>query len=183
MTKRVLLPVADGFEEIETVTMIDVLRRAGVEVLCAGLTPGPLTGSRKVKLMPDVLFEEVCGQAFDMIVLPGGQPGVDNLRKNPKLLELLKQRDAQKKPIGAICAAPLILRDAGVLARKKVTSHPSVEAGLKESLYSQERIVMDGHLLTSRGPGTAMEFALAVTEFLCGTAKRQELEKAMLVGS
>lgn len=179
--KKVLVPLAEGFEEIETVTIVDVLRRAGVEVILSGLNPGPLKGSRGVFFVPDKPLDEVIHQDFDMVVLPGGQPGADHLRRDRRVLKLLQEMKAKQRWIGAICAAPLVLRDAGIAKGISLTSHPSVEAELGASDYQQTRVVIDGKTITSRGPGTAMEFALKLVECLVGKEKVEELSKAMLV--
>jgi len=178
--KKVLVPLADGFEEIESTTIMDVLRRAGVDVVIAGIKPGPLKGAHGVQLIPDVTLQEVKDQGFDMIVLPGGQPGVDNLRKNQDVIDILKKMHQKKKIIGAICAAPLVLRDAGLISGVNLTSYPGIESDLKEGHYQQDRIVMDGHIITSRGPGTALEFSLKLVEILCGKEKAEALAGALL---
>jgi len=179
--KRVLVPLADGFEEIETVTVVDVLRRAGVEVVTAGIKEGLLEGSRKVKLLPDTLLAEVLEQEFDALVLVGGQPGVNNLRSDARVLALVCRMNEAGKVVGAVCAAPLILRDAGITEGLNLTSHPGVEKDLSASVYSEERVVIDKHRVTSRGPGTSMEFALALVELLVSREKSEELRRAMLV--
>ena len=178
--KKVLIPVADGFEEIETVTLIDVLRRVGVDVTVAGLRAGELVGSRRVRLLPDVELDAVQNQDFDMVILPGGQPGVDHLRGDARVLALLKSMHARKKLIGAICAAPLALRDAGLISGLRLTSYPSLAGELSGSRYEEARVVVDGHIVTSRGPGTALEFALKVVEILVGRAKAEELAGILL---
>lgn len=179
--KRVLVPIAPGFEEIEAVTVIDVLRRAGVEVTVAGTESGPIEGSRGIRLLPDKPLGEVKSEEFEMVVLPGGTQGVENLRKHPRLLPLVGEFFSQGKPVGAICAAPSLLASAGLLRGKKATSHPSVREKVAESAtYSENRVVVDGKLVTSRGPGTSMEFALALVEILAGPEKVSELKRAML---
>lgn len=179
--KKVLVPLADGFEEIETVTVIDVLRRAGLEVMTAGIREGVLEGSRKVKLTPDTALEQVLEESFDALVLVGGQPGVNNLRSDARVLTLVRRMNQENKLIGAICAAPLIMRDAGITEGLHLTSHPGVEKDLSNSAYSEERVVMDKHRVTSRGPGTAMEFALVLVDLLVSKDKAEELRRAMLV--
>lgn len=180
MKKRVLVPIANGFEEIETMTIVDVLRRAGLEVILAGTEAGLLTGSRQVRVMPDAWIEEVQDEDFDALVLPGGQPGVDHLRKNAVVLQILQKMSASKKWIGAICAAPLVLRDAGLIAGRHFTSFPALEPEFQEGQYEQASVIVDGHLVTSRGPGTSMEFALKLVELLCGKEKREQTASALL---
>ena len=180
--KRALIPLAPGFEEIEAVTVIDVLRRAGVEVVVAGTQPGPIEGSHGIQVTPDKKLEEVRAEEFDMIVLPGGGKGVENLKKHPKIPALLGDFFAKDKVVAAICAAPSLLAANGLLCGKRATSHPSVKEKVAEtSNYSEQRVVTDGKLVTSRGPGTAMEFALKLVEILAGAEKVSELKTAMLV--
>ncbi len=178
--KRVLVPLADGFEEIETVTVVDVLRRAGVDVVTAGLHEGALEGSRKIRLIPDTHLGALKAEDFSAVVLVGGQPGVDNLRADPRVLELVRRMDKEEKLIGAICAAPLILRDAGIAKGLHLTSHPGVAKDMSGSHYEESRVVYDRHRITSRSPGTAMEFALALVEKLTSPEKAKELARGLL---
>ncbi|MBI3332847.1 MAG: DJ-1/PfpI family protein [Candidatus Omnitrophica bacterium] len=179
--KRVLVPLAPGFEEIEAVTVIDVLRRAGVEVVVAGTAAGPIRGSQGISMAADRPLDQAEPASFDMIVFPGGGVGVENLKAHPRILPLIGEFTARGKWIGAICAAPSLLGQAGLLCGKQVTSHPCVkEEVAPSSLYSEERVVVDGKLVTSRGPGTAMEFALKLVEMLVGVEKVSELKAAML---
>jgi 4-methyl-5(b-hydroxyethyl)-thiazole monophosphate biosynthesis len=180
---RVLVPIADGIEEIEAVTVIDVLRRAEVEVVCAGLDEKPVTASRKVKLIPDRSLEEVKDEAFDMVVLPGGGDGVENLKGDPRIEKILRNMAQRQKWITAICAAPSLLAAYGLLEGKKATSHPSRrdQTALEKVHYQEQRVVQDGHIITSRAPGTALEFALKLVEVLCGRTKVRELKEAMVV--
>ena len=179
--KKVLVPLADGFEEIETATVIDVLRRAGVEVITAGIMDRPLEGSRKVKLIPDMTLDQALKSDFDGLVLVGGQPGVNNLRADARVLALVCRMHQAQKLIGAICAAPLIMRDAGITEGLNMTSHPGVEKDLSFCNYSEERVVTDKHCVTSRGPGTSMEFALALVKMLVSQDKAEELKRSLLV--
>lgn len=176
MSKRVLVPIADGSEELEAVTLIDLLRRAGIDVTVASLSGGPVTCSRGVKLVPDTSLDAVAARYFDAVVLPGGLPGADHLAADTRLRALLQSMDRQQCLIGAICAAPRVLAQAGLLDGRQATSFPGVlEAeGLGPGL--DQAVVLDGHIMTSRGPGTAMDFALAVIESLMGPDKRLEVE-------
>ncbi|MCH8158132.1 MAG: DJ-1/PfpI family protein, partial [Nitrospinae bacterium] len=166
--KKVLVPLAPGFEEIETITVVDILRRSGARVTVAGTREGVIEGSRGVKVVPDTLLDEAKADDFDLIVLPGGQPGTDNLKEDPRIKKLLVDMNESGKTLAAICAAPIVLEAAGVLKDRKRTSHPSVKEGLTGELYSEDRVVVDGNIVTSRGPGTAMEFALKLVELLFG---------------
>jgi len=166
--KTVLVPLAPGFEEIETITVVDILRRAGARVTLAGTEEGPLKGSRGIHVLPDDQLDNIQEKDFDMIVLPGGQLGTDNLRADARVAQLLKKMDGLNKHIAAICAAPLVLRDAGILGSRYVTSHPSVQNDLQGIDYSDDRVVVGGHIITSQSPGTAMEFSLKLVEILFG---------------
>jgi 4-methyl-5(b-hydroxyethyl)-thiazole monophosphate biosynthesis len=179
---RVLVPLADGCEELEAVTVIDLLRRAGVEVVTAGLKEGPVTASRGVVLMPDRTLDEILGDDFDMIVLPGGLPGADHLDNDPRIHRLLQQMAEQDKYTAAICAAPKVLFNAGLLDNRKATAYPGIIDGriAAESLLLDQAVVSDGRVVTSRGPGTAMDFALSLIEHLLGADKRQEVEAPLV---
>ena len=139
--KTVLVPLAPGFEEIETITVVDILRRAGAQVTLAGTEEGPLKGSRGISILPDDLLANVLQKEFDMVVLPGGQPGTDNLKKDARVTQLLKKMDNLNKNIAAICAAPLVLKEAGILENRCATSHPSVQNDMQDISRSEERRV------------------------------------------
>ena len=169
---RVLIPLAEGCEELEAVTLIDILRRAGVDVITAGLVAGPVRCSRGTVLIADTLLDDVLSQMFDMVVLPGGMPGAEHLKNDARIIALLKNMAAQNKYIAAICAAPMALHAAGLLQGKTATSFPGVLDQLPGThRYSNGPVVVDGKIVTSRGPGTAMDFALTLVELLCGKAK------------
>ena len=179
--KRVLVLMASGFEEIETITVIDVLRRANIEVVSAGIEPGEITGSRKVKIIPDVLLKKVVNdENFDMIVLPGGMPGTTNLKKDEHVKEIIQKMYKQGKYISAICAAPTILSAMGLTNGKNITSHPSVKNELQSESYKEDRVVVDGQIITSRSPGTAMEFAMKLVEILVGKEMVEEINKGVM---
>ncbi len=180
--KKVLVPLAPGFEEIEAVTVIDILRRAGVDVVVAGTQPGPIEASRKTRHVPDCSLDDVHAENFDMIVLPGGQPGTNNLRSDPRIHRILETLQANNRRIAAICAAPSVLSACGILKGRTATSHPSVRAevaaGAKD--VSDQRVVIDGPIVTSQAAGTAMEFAFALVEILCGADKAAEVNRGVL---
>jgi 4-methyl-5(b-hydroxyethyl)-thiazole monophosphate biosynthesis len=179
---KVLVPLAQGCEEIEAVTVIDILRRAKIEVVAAGLDAQPVRASRGVMLLPDMTLDAALQQEFDMIVLPGGQPGTNNLKADPRIIALLQRMSTHGKYVAAICAAPSVLAAAGLLDGKNATSFPgSLDpyAAVNKQLAA---IVEDGKLITSRGPGTAMDFALTLVERLAGTAKRDEVEAGLVRG-
>ncbi len=178
--KKILVPLAEGFEEIEAVTVIDVLRRSGMEVVTAGLNDMLVTGSHAITVKVDKLLEAALDVSYDAVVLPGGMPGAKNLRENEMLLRLIRQMDSDRKWVGAICAAPTVLETAGVLRGKKATSFPAHEKELDSADYSQDRVVVDGHVVTSRGAGTALEFSFKLVELIAGPEKASELSEAML---
>ena len=174
---KVLIPLAQGCEEIEAVTVIDILRRADIEVVVAGLTAGPVTCSRGTVIVPDVTLDDVMAESFDMIVLPGGMPGAEHLKNDQRILELLRKLADAGKFVAAICAAPMALHAAGLLQHRTATSFPGVLDQLPGShTYSSEAVVVDGNIVTSRGPGTAMDFALTLVELLAGPHQRKRVE-------
>ncbi len=177
---KVLVPLADGCEEIEAVTIIDLLRRAGITVVVAGLKAGIVTASRGVQLMPDVTLDEALQHEYDMVVLPGGMPGAANLKDDARMIALLKKMAAAGQYTAAICAAPMVLAEAGLLDGKQATSYPGFLDAIPGVTLSTAAVVQDGNVLTSRGPGTAMDFALSLIEVLNGAEKRQQVESALL---
>lgn len=179
---RVLVPLANGCEELEAVTIIDLLRRAGIEVVTAGLSDGPVTASRGVVLLPDRSLEQVINDEFDMIVLPGGLPGADNLDADPRIHALLQRLAEQDRYTAAICAAPKVLLNAGLLDGHRATAYPGVIDGLlpANSHLLSDAVVSDGKVVTSRGPGTAMDFALTLIELLMGADRRGDVETALM---
>lgn len=178
----VLVPLAQGSEELEAVTIIDLLRRADIEVITAGLEEGPVRASRGVVLIPDSSLDAVLDRDFDMVVLPGGLPGADHLDNDPRIHELLKRHSANGCYIAAICAAPKVLANAGLLAGKTATSYPGFldKMNLPEVDVQLMPVVADGKVVTGRGPGTAMDFALQLIEELLGKAKREEVETGLV---
>jgi protein deglycase len=176
---RVLVPLANGFEEIEAVTIVDVLRRASIEVVTAALGEQDVRGSHGITLRADARLDEVSREEFDAVVLPGGMPGSKALRDDERLRTILQRAAGARKLVAAICAAPIALEAAGVLAGKRATSYPGNE--LPSAHYVEERVVVDGSLLTSRGPGTALEFSLALVERLKGPDAANTLRAGMLV--
>jgi len=177
------MPLAEGFEELEAVTVIDVLRRAGIEVTTAGLDgAGAVTGSRQTQLVPDAALDDVMDRDFDMITLPGGMPGVDNLKRDPRIRQLLERFHSQDRFTTAICAAPSILAAHGYLEGRQVTSNPKFQnqVNLGNVDYVEDPVVVDGSVVTSRGPGTAMEFGLKLIEMLAGEDARDEVEAGLV---
>lgn len=179
MVRSVLIPIADGSEELEAVTLIDLLRRAGMEVTVASPQGRMVTCSRRVRLLPDCSLDEALEREYDAVVLPGGLPGADCLAADKRLRAFIQAMHNEQRIIGAICAAPKVLARAGILGGRRATSFPGVlEAeGLGPGLG--QAVVRDGHILTSRGPGTAMDFALALIEALLGPSQRRDVESSL----
>lgn len=172
---KVLVPLAQGCEEIEAVTVIDILRRAKIEVVSASLDAQPVRASRGVMLLADTTLESALLQEFDMIALPGGQPGSNNLKADARIIALLQKMAAQGKYVAAICAAPSVLATAGLLDGKQATCFPGALDPFPLVQQQHAAVVTDGKLVTSRGPGTALDFALTLVELLTGKAKREEV--------
>lgn len=176
---KVLVPLAQGCEEIEAITVIDILRRAGIETVSAGLDVHPVRASRGVMLLPDTTLDAALQHDFDMVVLPGGQPGTNNLKADARIIKLLQHMAQQGKFVAAICAAPSVLATAGLLDGRHATSFPGALDAFPQVLQQHAAVVEDGNLITSRGPGTAMDFALTLVERLLGRAKRFEVEAGL----
>ena len=173
----VLVPLANGCEELEAVTIIDLLRRAEIEVISAGLESGPVKASRGTVIIPDRLLDDVIDQPFDMVVLPGGLPGADNLDRDPRIKKILANIHQQRGYIAAICAAPKVLANAGLLNDRSATAYPGVltSAQFADVHISTAAVEIDNNIITSRGPGTAIQFALTLIEQLCGADKREQV--------
>jgi len=174
----VLIPLAQGCEELEAVTIIDLLRRASIDVVSAGLDEKAVIASRGVVLLPDTDLDSALTREYDMVVLPGGLPGADHLNNDQRIRDLLMKMASKGKYTAAICAAPMVLHSTGLLENKMATAYPGVLDAL--GVVSQDTaIVEDDKVITSRGPGTAMDFALTLIEKLAGKSKRDEVEKGL----
>lgn len=187
MTKTALVPITQGTEELEAVTIIDVLRRADIEVTVAAVpadgqaTGLSITASRGVKLVADRLLSECTHHVYDAIVLPGGLPGAEHLRDSDLLRHLLVAQDKEKRVVAAICASPVVvLQHHDLIRDRRATCFPGLMAELPAASRSAEKVVAMGNLITSRGPGTAMAFSLAIVEALCGPDKREEIASQLL---
>uniref|UniRef100_A0A2N9I144 DJ-1/PfpI domain-containing protein n=1 Tax=Fagus sylvatica TaxID=28930 RepID=A0A2N9I144_FAGSY len=179
---KILVPIANGTEEMEAVIIIDILRRAKANVVVASVDDKlEILASRKVKLVADVLLDEAAKFSYDLIVLPGGIGGAQAFANSEKLVNLLKQQREANKPYGAICASPaLALEPHGLLKGKKATAFPALSNKLSDQSEAENRVVVDGNLITSRGPGTTIEFALAIVEKLFGRTKALEIARTTL---
>jgi 4-methyl-5(b-hydroxyethyl)-thiazole monophosphate biosynthesis len=180
MKKRVLCLLGTGFEEIEMVAPMDVLRRAGAEVVLASLEAvTSVAGRCQVVVQADARLEGLDTRSFDVLLIPGG-PGVKALRANGRPAQLAREFALAGKLVAAICAGPLVLADAGLLVGRKFTAHFSTRTELPEALAA-EKVVRDGKIITSRGAGTALEFGLALVQELFGEAAAAEIAKAIMV--
>lgn len=182
MPPKVLVPVADGSEEIEAVTIVDVLRRAGAQVTLASVDGLEITASRGVKLVADCLIADCKDEDFDLVVLPGGMPGAEHLRDDAILKQILLRQHSGGGLYGAICAAPaVVLETYGLLKGRRATCHPVFVDQLLDASAAPSRVVVDGNCITSRGPGTAMEFALKLVELLFGREARDAVAGPMVI--
>jgi 4-methyl-5(b-hydroxyethyl)-thiazole monophosphate biosynthesis len=171
--------LAPGFEEIETVTPIDLLRRAGAEVIVASVNGEPsVTGRSQITLRADAALADVANEDFDLLIVPGG-PGVKALRADGRPAKLAEAFHRSGKVVGAICAGPTVLKDAHLLENRRFTAHFSVYEELPDAL-AEERVVRDGEILTSRGAGTAVDFGLALVQALFGAEKSSEVAQAIM---
>lgn len=179
MSKALVL-LADGSEELEAVSIVNILRRGGVDVTLAGLTAGTLRGSRGTMITPDTTLDDALKHDYDMVVLPGGQPGTTHLRNDPRVANLLQRAYSAGKQVAAICAAPSVLAAAGLLDGKRATCYPGSLEGFRKVQVESLAVVEDGNIVTSRGPGTAMDFALTLLERLAGKPERDNVEAGLV---
>lgn len=178
---NILIPISNGFEEIEAISIIDVCRRANIEVTIAAVEDLTTIGAHNIKIQADCKIEDISSDNFDMIVLPGGLPGATNLAADIRVQSLLQDFDKANKHIAAICAAPLALKSAGVL-KNHYTCYPSFENQIKHQGYNANiNVVCDANITTSKGPSTAIEFTLKLVEILCGEEMAQKLSKDLLL--
>lgn len=174
--------LADGFEEVEALTPVDVLRRFGLEVKTVSITDEKtVRGTHNIIVEADEILKNVIDTDFDMLICPGGLPGADNLENCDGVVSMLKCGVKENKFLGAICAAPKIFGRYGIVNGKKATCFPGFEDKLKGAEVKTDCVVRDGNIITSRGIGTAMEFALCLGEALCGKEKAEEIRRKMLV--
>jgi len=176
---KAFVPLADGFEEIEAITIIDVLRRAGVEVDIVTLASMHVKGSHGVIVHADLFISNVNAGDYDLAVLPGGMPGSRNLQKNPTVIEIVRHLHEEDKIVAAICAAPLALQEAGVLTEDQFTMHPNVMNEVPLAC-TNDRVKVFGNVITGQASGAALTFALAIVERLFGAEKVAELNESIL---
>lgn len=177
---NVLVPLADGFEEIEAVTIIDILRRAGANVITAGLTKRNVEGSHGIRVIADSVIEEEKNKDWDLVVLPGGVPGAPALAEDKRILSLMKNTYNNGQLTGAICAAPYVLDQAGIIKEHNITSHPAWKDKISSGLHTGKRVQTDGKIITGQSAGTAMEFAFKLVEILFGKEKVEEVNQGVI---
>jgi protein deglycase len=176
---KILVPLAEGFEEIEAITIIDVLRRASLDVTTAAISGNPVTGSHGIPVTADTHFTAISPDAYDAVVLPGGMPGSGTLRDTPALREMLKIFAAQRKITAAICAAPMVLGAAGILAGRRATCFPGFENYLTGAMITGDAVTVDDTIITARGAGCALAFSLKLVELIKGKAAASTLASAL----
>jgi len=177
--KRVLVPLAEGFEELEAVTIIDMLRRAGIKVVVAALGRNPVTGAHGIALTADATMDAVSGQEFDLVALPGGMPGAANLKDDARIRGIIRRLHDSGRHVAAICAAPMVLAAAGVLEGRRATAFPGFLDHAAGVTVVDDPVVVDGRVITSRGPGTALDFALELVAQLQGNGARRQIESRL----
>lgn len=182
MVKKALVVLAEGFEEIEAIAPIDILRRSGVRVTVAGLTERCVKSSRSLGVQTDILLKDLA-EAMDAVILPGGVPGTANLARSAELGALIKRMNGEGRLVAAICAAPAaVLAPLGILDGKKATCYPGCEGDFSgKTDYSKNRVVVDGNIVTSQGPGTALEFSLEIVRYLVGNEMVETLREKMIL--
>jgi len=180
--KKVFVFLANGFEEVEALTPVDVIRRAGAEVITVSVENSiEVCGAHNIKVLADALFDEMDFQEGNLFVLPGGMPGAENLKKHLGLNKLLKSQQAKGKYLAAICAAPMVLGNLNLLDNKKATCYPGFEKYLGKAVFTGMPFETDGNIITGKGIGTAMEFSLELVKILFGVEKRDALAARMMV--
>lgn len=178
--KKLIIMLADGFEEIEALTVVDVLRRADFECHMVALGELEVRGSHDIVVKADKSITEGNFFDYDGIILPGGMPGAKNLREDIKVIELVKEFYASGKLVAAICAAPIVLEKAGIVSGRSVTSYPSFKDELEHSLYKEDLVVRDENILTSRGPATTLAFAYEILNYFGAEDTAENLKEGMV---
>ena len=178
--EQIVVPLADGHEEIEAITNIDVLRRAGLDVVTVCLDDETVHGDHGIDIEADKNIDELDLSKVEGIVLPGGMPGAKNLKEDDRVIEIVQKLDQKDKLVAAICAAPMVLEEAGVIDDRPATSYPGFDKEMPSCRYQEDRVVVDDNLVTGRGPGVALEFAIKIVELIVGAEKAEELKAAMV---
>jgi 4-methyl-5(b-hydroxyethyl)-thiazole monophosphate biosynthesis len=179
--KKIYVLMAEGFEEMELVITVDVLRRAGlgVQTVTLNADAAPVVGSRGIAMVPDVTFNALEADSAQMVVLPGGLGGSERLGKDARVADLVRSFAQKNKWVAAICAAPTVLASLGLAEKRRMTAFPGIEEGMKGAIFCQNRVVIDPPFVTSRSAGTSFEFAFALVELLCGPEKVKEVNQGV----
>ena len=173
--------MADGCEEIEGLTVVDILRRAGIDIDMVSIGKDEkINGSHGIVFLADTVLSGFKADGYDAFVIPGGKKGTENLLASEEVKSILKNAYDSGKLVAAVCAAPTVLGAAGILKEKKATCYPGFEDGLCSASFSEERVVVDGNVITSRGMGTSIEFALAIVQYLEGAEKADTISKGII---
>lgn len=177
---KIALFLAQGFEEVEAITPIDLLRRANIQVDVVGITGKTVTGARGINVVTDKSIDEIDSN-YDGLIIPGGMPGSSNVAANPKAMSLIQDYAKNNKLVAAICAAPaVVLEKAGVLKNKKVVCYPGLEKNFKDGIFEDKKVIIDENIITSKGVGTAIEFALSIITYLTDPDVSDDIAKAIL---
>ena len=179
---KILLFLADGFEEVEALTVVDYLRRMDITVETVSITEDErVRGAHDITIIADTLISRIKDiSSYEGVVIPGGLPGATNLRDSQDVVEIVKVMNENGKLTAAICAGPIVLAKAGIIKGKRITSYPGFEEGLSEGIYLEENVVRDGNIITSRGPALAVDFAIEIVDYLLGKEKTIELKRDIL---
>ncbi len=178
---KVLIPLAEGFEEIEAVTIIDTLRRAEIDAITAYLEKNPVSGSHNIQIIADIGINDIEAEEIDAIILPGGMPGSENIKNNAAITSIIKKIYKKKGIIGAICAAPIALGALGALEGKNATCYPGFENQLKGATVCKKPVVADGNIITGNAAGSALHFALEVVRKIKGEDVMLSLKEKMRI--
>ena len=174
----ILVPLAPGFEETEAVSVIDVLRRAGIKTVTAAVSGNPVKGSHDIEIIADTMLNEK--EDYSAIVLPGGMPGTINLRNDKRIISITKKIHAAGGITAAICAAPIVLFEAGITKNKRITCYPGFEKEITDAVYSDESVVKDGTIITAKGAACAVPFALKIVEEISGADTAENIKKSLM---
>ncbi|WP_353095945.1 DJ-1 family glyoxalase III [Tissierella praeacuta] len=180
--KKAILFLAEGFEEVEALTVVDYLRRMDVDVHIVSITKEyKVKGAHNIVVLADKTIDDIKDiESYDAVIIPGGLPGATNLRDNNKVIDIVKKINNDGKLAAAICAGPIVLEKAGIIKEKKVTSYPGFEGDLKDGVYIEQDVVRDGNIITARGPALAVNFAIEIVKYLLGEKEAEELKKDIL---
>ena len=179
--KKTFIILAEGFEEIEAFTVVDVLRRLNILCDVCSLNDIEVTGSHGIKVVADKIFDEMNFDEYDVIILPGGMPGAKNLKLDKRVISLVKRFNNSGNLIAAICAAPIVLEESKIICEKRVTSYPDFKAEFKDSYYLEDIVVQDNNIITSRGPATALKFAFKIAENIIDINSINNIKNSMLI--